>query len=104
MLYTQTLEKLHALRLTGMVQALEEQRQQPDIVRLDFEETIGPAGRTSVALEGEPRILHAAEKCPTQNQQCHSGGSLTTVLPGGSSERRSSNCALPSGFRTIGIV
>lgn len=37
MLYTQTLEKLRALRLDGMVQALEEQRQQKDIVELDFE-------------------------------------------------------------------
>jgi hypothetical protein len=40
MLYTQTLEKLRALRLEGMVQALEEQRQQKDIVRLDFEERL----------------------------------------------------------------
>ena len=37
MLYSQTVEKLQALRLEGMVQALEEQRQQKDIVQLDFE-------------------------------------------------------------------
>src|ERR1019366_4041772 len=37
MLYTQTVEKLQGLRLEGMVQALEEQRQQKDIVELDFE-------------------------------------------------------------------
>src|SRR3954471_12855797 len=37
MLYTQTVEKLRDLRLEGMVQALEEQRQQRDIVELDFE-------------------------------------------------------------------
>jgi len=37
MLYTQTVEKLGALRLEGMVHALEEQRQQKDIVELDFE-------------------------------------------------------------------
>lgn len=37
MLYTQTVEKLRALRLDGMLQALEEQRQQKDIVELDFE-------------------------------------------------------------------
>lgn len=40
MLYTQTLEKLRALRLEGMIQALEEQRQQKDIVGLDFEERL----------------------------------------------------------------
>jgi DNA replication protein DnaC len=37
MLYTQTVEKLRALRLDGMLHALEEQRQQQDIVELDFE-------------------------------------------------------------------
>lgn len=37
MLYTQTLEKLQALRLDGMMQALEEQRRQSDITQLDFE-------------------------------------------------------------------
>jgi DNA replication protein DnaC len=40
MLYHQTLEKLKALRLTGMVQALEEQRQQKDSASLDFEERL----------------------------------------------------------------
>lgn len=37
MLYTQTLEKLQALRLDGMAQALEEQRRQSDSAKLDFE-------------------------------------------------------------------
>ena len=37
MLYTQTLDKLSALRLEGMAQALEEQRRQSDIAQLDFE-------------------------------------------------------------------
>jgi DNA replication protein DnaC len=41
MLYHQTLEKLRALRLEGMAQALEEQRRQPDITQLDFEERMG---------------------------------------------------------------
>jgi hypothetical protein len=40
MLFTQTLEKLRALRLEGMVQALEEQRQQNDIVSLSFEDRL----------------------------------------------------------------
>ena len=37
MLYNQTVNQLQALRLEGMIQALEEQRRQPDIVQLDFE-------------------------------------------------------------------
>ena len=41
MLYTQTLDKLRALRLEGMAQALEEQRSQQTIVELDFEERLG---------------------------------------------------------------
>lgn len=41
MLYTQTLEKLRALRLEGMADALEEQRQQSNITKLEFEERLG---------------------------------------------------------------
>jgi DNA replication protein DnaC len=41
MLSTQTLDKLNALRLEGMAQALEEQRRQADICQLDFEERLG---------------------------------------------------------------
>jgi DNA replication protein DnaC len=41
MLYSQTLEKLRALRLEGLATALEEQRQQSDITQLDFEERLG---------------------------------------------------------------
>lgn len=41
MLTHPTIEKLRALRLEGMAQALEEQRRQADIHRLDFEERLG---------------------------------------------------------------
>lgn len=41
MLYTQTVEKLQAMRLIGMVDALEEQRRQSNITGLDFEERLG---------------------------------------------------------------
>jgi DNA replication protein DnaC len=41
MLANQTVEKLQAMRLNGMVQALEEQRRQTDITELDFEERLG---------------------------------------------------------------
>ena len=40
MIYSQTLEKLRALRLEGMAQALEEQRQQTNVLKLDFEERL----------------------------------------------------------------
>lgn len=41
MLTHPTLEKLHALRLTGMAEALEEQINMPQIDSLDFEERLG---------------------------------------------------------------
>jgi DNA replication protein DnaC len=41
MLGNQTIEKLHALRLNGMAEALEEQRRERDLDRLDFEERLG---------------------------------------------------------------
>ena len=40
MLYSQTIEKLRALNLEGMAQALEEQRHQKDITGLDFEDRL----------------------------------------------------------------
>jgi DNA replication protein DnaC len=40
MIYSQTLEKLRALRLEGLAQALEEQRQQSNVLKLDFEERL----------------------------------------------------------------
>ena len=41
MLVNQTLDKLRAMRLEGMAQALEEQRRQSGITELDFEERFG---------------------------------------------------------------
>jgi len=41
MLQNENLDKLYALRLDGMAQALEEQRRQHDITDLDFEERLG---------------------------------------------------------------
>ena len=40
MIYSQTLEKLRALRLDGMAQALEEQRRQANVLKLEFEERL----------------------------------------------------------------
>jgi hypothetical protein len=40
MLLNPTLEKLRALRLTGLAQALAEQRQQNDIAALSFEDRL----------------------------------------------------------------
>jgi len=41
MLFEQTMEKLYALKMDDMAQAMEEQRQQADIGELSFEERLG---------------------------------------------------------------
>lgn len=41
MLYSQTIDKLRAMRLEGMADALEEQRRQSKITELDFEDRLG---------------------------------------------------------------
>jgi hypothetical protein len=41
MLNHPTIEKIRALKLTGMLHALEEQMQLPDIAELSFEERLG---------------------------------------------------------------
>ena len=41
MLINQTLDKMRALHLGGMAEALEEQRRQGEIARLDFEDRLG---------------------------------------------------------------
>lgn len=40
MLYSQTVEKLRTLRLEGMAEALDEQRKQSNVTRLEFEERL----------------------------------------------------------------
>ena len=41
MLNQQTIDKLHALKLSGMVKAFNDQLSQPDIDKLSFEERFG---------------------------------------------------------------
>jgi len=41
MLINQTLDKMHAMHLSGMAEALEEQRRQGEIARRDFEDRLG---------------------------------------------------------------
>ena len=63
------MEKLPALRLEGMAQALEEQRRQADISQLDFEERFGPAGRTAVAVAGKPGAGRAPASRATEGRR-----------------------------------
>jgi DNA replication protein DnaC len=68
MIYSQTLEKLQALRLDGMAQALEEQRRQANVLKLEFEERLALlverqwSWKENRALTA--RLKRAQLKCP----------------------------------------
>ena len=61
MLNNQTMEKLLALRLEGMAQALEEQRRQADISQLDFEERLALLLPFSAIAEELPAFALSAD-------------------------------------------
>ncbi len=62
MLTQQTLDLLHTLRLTGMAEALEEQRGIPDVASLAFDERFAPLEREKSARENRrlTRLLQVA--------------------------------------------
>ncbi len=68
MIYSQTLEKLRDLRLDGMAQALEEQRRQANVLKLEFEERLALlverqwSWKENRALAA--RLKRAQLKCP----------------------------------------
>ncbi len=74
----QTIEKLHALKLTGMAEAFTEQLKQPDLARLSFEERQaqaqclrrgyrlqGPPGHRSVRHDAPDRLRSEIRPSPT---------------------------------------
>jgi hypothetical protein len=79
------MDKLIALRLEGMAQALEEQRRQVDISQLDFEE----------------RFALLVERQWLWRENRPAWRILTTAIPADSNGRKSSNCALPNGWPSI---
>ena len=103
MLYSQTVEKLRALRLEGMLQALEEQRQQKDIVDLDFEARLALWWNGNGSGE---KIAVSRFAWPLRNSKsARRRWKIWTTGPReASSELRSSNCARRNGLRNIGIV
>jgi hypothetical protein len=64
MLTQNTLETLRHLKLHGMAQALEEQRDTPNTHALAFEERIGLAGRSGAPCRG--RTAATAGCCATR--------------------------------------
>ena len=95
MLFTQTLEKLHALRLEGLVEALEEQRRQTDIVQLDFEERLALLVERQW-LWKENRAGRPAKESAVQNQ-CQPGGLGLPQLAGLKASAGRATARLPVG-------
>ena len=93
MLLNQTLEKLRALRLEGMTEALEEQRRQSDIAELDFEERFGLLVERQWLWKANRSLAARLKKAQ-----------LKIVIPGDSKERKSNNCAPPGGSANIAIA
>ena len=65
MLFEQTMEKLYAMKLNGMAQAMEEQRQQADVGDLAFEERFRSLGRPAMDLARRPGSLTAVRQRQT---------------------------------------
>jgi hypothetical protein len=63
MLKQPMIEKLAAMRLLGMADALKAQEQDPSARELSFLEAIRPVSGSAVELAGEPGALTTPKKC-----------------------------------------
>ena len=96
MLANPTSEKLRALRLEGMLEALEEQRRQSDIRELDFEERLGLLVERQW-LWKENRAVAARLKNAQLKIATPPSKTSTTAIRGDLNAPKSSNCAPPLG-------
>ena len=70
MLNQQTIEKLHALKLTGMAEALKDQLLQPDIQRLSFEERFGLIVDRQLAWKEDHRLHRYLKEAKLKLDAC----------------------------------
>lgn len=70
MLTHPTLDKLHALKLTGMVQALSEQMTTPDITALSFEERLGLLVDREMTERDNRRLKTRLHKAKLRQSAC----------------------------------
>ena len=70
MLNHPTLDKLHALRFTGMAKALAEQMQLPEIEKLSFEERLGLLVDREMTERDERRLSTRLRKARLKQQAC----------------------------------
>ena len=70
MLLNPTLEKLQALKLTGMSEALDEQLRSPDIDQLDFEERLGLMVDREITARDNRRLKTRLKKARLRQNAC----------------------------------
>jgi DNA replication protein DnaC len=70
MLSHPTLDKLHALKLTGMVQALSEQMQRPEINELSFEERLGLLVDREFTERDQRRLKSRLQRAKLRQSAC----------------------------------
>jgi DNA replication protein DnaC len=70
MLTHPTLDKLHALKLTGMVHALSEQRQMPDITELSFEDRLGLLVDREMTERDNRRLTTRLQRAKLRQSAC----------------------------------
>jgi len=70
MLNHPTLDKLHALKFTGMAKALNEQMQLPDIEKLAFEERLGLLVDREMTERDDRRLKSRLRKARLRQQAC----------------------------------
>ena len=70
MLNQHTLEKLHALRLTGMAQALEQQRTQPQVEELGFEQRLGLLVDQEILYRDNRRLIRLLKAAKLRVDAC----------------------------------
>ena len=111
MLTQHTLQKLHTLKLTGMLDAFEQQQSQPDTHDLSFEERLGLlVDREMLYREPFPiEVFHKGQRVASHAKQ-HSGGFSTCPepMPFGMTGASASSYLLliigtePIHYRTVG--
>jgi hypothetical protein len=70
MLSHPTLDKLHELKLTGMVHALSDQMQMPDITDLSFEERLGLLVDREITERDNRRLKSRLQKAKLRQNAC----------------------------------
>ncbi len=70
MLTHPTLDKLQTLRFTGMLRALEEQMQMPDIDQLDFEQRLGLLIDREMTERENQRLKNRLTKAKLRHNAC----------------------------------